>query len=43
VFVFALTNATLRDAVAKAFDRVRADGQYRKLLQRWSLAEGAVS
>jgi polar amino acid transport system substrate-binding protein len=43
VFVFALTNATLRDAVAKAFARVRADGQYRKLLQRWSLGEGAVS
>lgn len=43
VFVMALPNTALRDAVAKAFDRVRADGDYKKLLQRWSLGEGAVS
>jgi polar amino acid transport system substrate-binding protein len=43
VLVFAPTNTSLRDAVGRAFDRVRADGEYKKLLQRWSLAEGAVS
>ena len=43
VFVFALPNAALHDAVAEAFNRVRADGEYRKLLQRWALEEGAVS
>jgi polar amino acid transport system substrate-binding protein len=43
VFVFALTNSALHDAVAQAFNRVRADGEYKKLLQRWALEEGAVS
>lgn len=43
VFVFALPNTALRDAVSHAFDRVRGDGEYRRLLKRWDLAEGAVS
>jgi polar amino acid transport system substrate-binding protein len=43
VFVFAPTNSAVHDAVSKAFDRLRHDGDYRKLLERWGLQEGAVS
>jgi polar amino acid transport system substrate-binding protein len=43
VFLFALTNTALRDAAAKAFERVRKKGAYRKLLDRWGMSEGAVS
>jgi polar amino acid transport system substrate-binding protein len=43
VFVFAPANTEVRTTVAKAFDRVRRDGDYKKLLQRWGLQEGAIS
>ncbi len=43
VFLFALTNTALRDAAAKAFDRLRKNGAYRTLLNRWGMSEGAVS
>jgi polar amino acid transport system substrate-binding protein len=44
VFLFALTNTALRDAAAKAFDRLRRkSGAYRSLLNRWGMSEGAVS
>jgi len=43
VFVFALTNTNLRDAVARAFDRVRRSGAYKTLLSRWGMSEAAVS
>jgi polar amino acid transport system substrate-binding protein len=42
VFVFALANPGLRAAVSKAFDRVRHDGDYQRLLQRWGLQDGAI-
>lgn len=42
VFVFAPTDSTVHDAVSKAFDHLRHDGDYRKLLERWGLQEGAV-
>ncbi len=43
VFLFALTNTALRDAAAKAFDRLRRGGAYKTLLNRWGMSEGAVS
>ena len=43
VFVFALAKPAVRAAVSQAFDRVRRDGDYKKLLQRWGLQDGAIS
>jgi polar amino acid transport system substrate-binding protein len=31
-----------RDAVAKAFDKLKKDGTYKKLLAKWGLSEGAL-
>ena len=43
VYLFSLTNTALHDAVSKALDRVRQSGDYKRLLSRWGLSEGAVS
>jgi polar amino acid transport system substrate-binding protein len=41
--VFPPGGEAARDAVAKALERLRQDGTYRRLLERWGLGEGALS
>lgn len=41
--VFPLTDDRTYDAVAAAFDRVRRDGTYARLLRHWGLGEGSLS
>ncbi|MFE6760234.1 ABC transporter substrate-binding protein [Streptomyces sp. NPDC057684] len=36
-------NKPLQDALAKAFDEIRADGEYAKILKRWNISELALS
>ena len=43
VFLFSRASNALREAAARALDRVRKGGAYQKLLSRWGLTEGAVS
>ena len=43
VMVFQATDAAVHDAVAAAFDRLRKDGTYARLLHKWGLDEGAIS
>lgn len=42
VMVFPVGDQVLQPLVAKAFDRLRQDGVYRKLLQKWGLQEGEL-
>jgi polar amino acid transport system substrate-binding protein len=43
VMVFPLTDDKVYNAVGAAFDRVRREGTYGRLLKRWNLEEGALS
>jgi len=38
-----IVKGALRDATATAFDRLRKNGVYQSLLNRWGMSEGAVS
>jgi polar amino acid transport system substrate-binding protein len=41
--VFPPGGEAARDVVARALDRLRQDGTYKQLLERWGLGEGALS
>lgn len=36
-------NAQLRDAIKAAMDAIIANGEYQKVLDKWGVAEGAVT
>jgi polar amino acid transport system substrate-binding protein len=36
-------NKTLQDALTKAFNEIKADGEYDKILKKWNLSELALS
>jgi len=43
VMVFPINDTTVSSAVAQAFERLRRDGTYRRILRTWGLEEGALT